>query len=110
MTDDRLAYLFDTWRDWMRAPDHRHALGYPSTASGIRYRPGGDFDAMVASLDETMALAMDACIDDLPLMERTAVYAVVIGPMVWRLREPVHIVHERARDMLKIALNRRGIE
>lgn len=110
MTDERLSYLLDSWREWMRRPDHLGALGYPPTASGIRYRPGGDFDAMISNLDETMALAVDACVDDLPLMERTAVYAVVIGPAVWRLREPMADVHERARDMLKIALNRRGIE
>ena len=32
-----------------------------------------DFDGMVASLDETMALAVDACIDGLPDNERLAV-------------------------------------
>lgn len=108
--DARLSYLLDTWRDYMRAPDHRAALGYPSTAAGIRYRAGDDFDAMVDSLDDTMARAVDACVDDLPLMERTAVNAVVIGPMVWRLREPIYDVYERARAMLKISLKTRGIE
>jgi hypothetical protein len=108
MTDERLSYLLDTWRDWMREPDH--SLGYPSTAAGIRWRPGDDFDAMIASLDDTMAQAVDACVDDLPLMERTAVSAVVLGPQVWRLREPMHVVYERARSLLKISLNARGIE
>lgn len=108
MTEERLSYLLDTWREWMREPDH--SLGYPSTAAGIRWRPGDDFDAMVASLDETMALAVDACVDDLPLMERTAVNAVIIGPMVWRLREPIYDVYDRARALLKVSLNTRGIE
>jgi hypothetical protein len=44
------------------------------------------------------------------MMERTAVVAVVIGPMVWRLREPVGIVYDRARSLLKIALKTRGID
>lgn len=108
MNDDRLSYLLETWREFQHRDDH--GLGYPSTAAGIRWRPGDDFDGMVASLDETMALAVDASIDSLPLMERTAVYAVVIGPMVWRLREPVGVVYDRARAMLKISLNARGIE
>ena len=108
MTDDRLTYLLETWRDWLRTPDL--GLGYPSTAAGIRWRPGDDFDAMVASLDETMALAVDAAVDSLPLMERTAVNAVVIGPMKWEMREPVGIVCDRARAMLKVGLNARGIE
>jgi len=65
---------------------------------------------MVESLDERMALAVDASIDDLPLMERTAVYAVVIGPMVWRLREPVYDVYDRAREALKTRLRGKGID
>ena len=110
MTDDRLSYLLDTWREWMRAPDHRAHLGYPSTAAGIRWRPGDDFDDMVESLDQRMALAVDACVDSLPIMERTAVHATVLGPMVWRLREPVAVVYARAREVLKLGLSMRGIE
>lgn len=109
MDDQRLSYLLDTWREWYKAPDHRE-LGYPSRAAGIRYSASSDFDTMLDSLDQTMALAVDACVDDLPLMERTAVVAVVIGPMVWRLREPVGIVYDRARSLLKIALKTRGID
>ena len=94
----------------MRRPDHLRALGYPATASGIRYRAHDDFDGMVDHLDETMALAVDAVIDDLPLNERTAVHAVIIGPMVWRFRDPVQDVYGRARDMIKVALTLRGID
>lgn len=105
--DARLDYLIDTWREWLRAPDTN--LGYPSTAAGIRWRPGDDFDALVEHLDETMARAVDASVDSLPLPERTAFVAVTIGPMVWRLREPVYAVHARAREMLKLGLKMRGI-
>lgn len=110
VTDDRLSYLLDTWREWMRRPDHLRALGYPPTAAGIRFRAQDDFDGMVDYLDETMALAVDAAVDDLPLNERTAVHAVVIGPMVWRFREPINDVYERARELIKAALHMRGIE
>ena len=108
MTDDRLSLLLDTWRDWLREPDHR--LGYPTRAAGIRYAHATDFDSMCETMDRTLAEAVDTAVDDLPLMERTAVYAVVIGPQVWRLREPMHTVYERARVMLKIRLNARGID
>jgi hypothetical protein len=53
---------------------------------------------------------VDTAVDDLPLAERTSVYSVVIGPAVWRLREPIHVVYERARGLLKIRLRARGIE
>lgn len=109
MTDDRLSYLLDTWREHMHRDDH--GLGYPATAAGIRWRPGDDFDGMVASLDETMALAVDACIDGLPDNERLAVGFVVLeSPRVWRFREPIEVIYARAREMLKVRLNARGIE
>jgi hypothetical protein len=111
LTDDRLSYLLATWREWISAPEHVADLGYPSRAAGIRYRSGDDFDAMVDSMDRTMALAVDSAVDDLPLNERTSVYAVIVsGGRVWRLREPIDTVYERARGLLKIRLRARGIE
>lgn len=108
MDDKRLSELLETWRDWCRIPSHD--LGYPRTAAGIRYRTGADFEAMCESMDERLAQAVDVSVDELPLAERTAVHAVVLGPMVWRLREPIQDVFERARAMLKIRLNGRGVE
>lgn len=109
MDSDRLTYLLQTWAEWSRRDDH--GLGYPSTAAGIRWRPGDDFDGMVASLDETMALAVDACVDGLPDNERIAVGVVVLAsPRVWRFREPIEVIYARAREMLKVRLNARGIE
>jgi hypothetical protein len=110
MTDERLSYLLDAWREWMRESDHRAELGYPSTAAGIRWRPPGDFDSMVAALDDTMALAVDAAVDSLPALERAAVNVVVIGPMRWMRPESVYEVYERARAMLRITLHARGVD
>jgi hypothetical protein len=110
MDDKRLSYLLAVWSEYMTRSDHRAELGYPSTAAGIRWRPPGDFDGMVATLDETMAQAVDAAVDSLPALERAAVNAVVIGPMRWKRYEPVHEVYERARGLLKISLNARGVE
>lgn len=109
MTDDRLSWLLDLWRDWVRRPDHRHALGYPSTAAGIRFRAGQDFESMVTDVDQTQALAVDAAIDSLPPLERTAVHHVLIASE-YRAREPLQDVYLRARTSLKISLNKRGIE
>lgn len=110
MTDERLSYLLESWREWMRESDHRAELGYPSTAAGIRWRAPGDFDSMVAALDDTMALAVDAAVDSLPSLERAAVNAVVIGPMRWMRHESVYETYERARGLLRITLHARGID
>jgi hypothetical protein len=108
MDDKRLSYLLETWRDWLNEPAMH--LGYPSTAAGIRWRSADDWEDLVDHLDETMARAVDTAVDDLPLPERTSVYSVVVRPAVWRLREPMHVVYERARGLLKVQLRARGIE
>lgn len=107
MDDQRLTYLLATWREYMHDPEIR--LGYPSRAAGIRYSAGRDFGDMTDSLDFDMARAVDACIDSLPLMERMAVQSTVLD-VDWRMVEPLYVVHERARGLLKIALKSRGIE
>ena len=109
MTDDRLSYLLDVWREWIRQTDHRHELGYPSTAAGIRYRGGTDFETMTDSMDQTHALAVDAAIDSLEPLERRAVHHVLIRSQ-WASSIPLQDVFARAREMLKITLHRRGIE
>ena len=96
MTDDRLTWLLDLWRDWMRRPDHR-------------FRAGSDFDSMVDNVDNSQALAVDAAIDSLPHLERTAVHHVLIAS-VYRAREPLQDVYGRARERLKISLHARNIE
>ena len=108
MDDKRLSYLLATWAEWLREPAVH--LGYPSTAAGIRWRSADDWEDLVDHLDDTMARAVDTAVDDLPLMERTAVYATVIVAQVWRLREPIADVYVRACGMLKVRLRARGIE
>jgi len=109
MTDDRLSWLLDLWRDWVKRPDHRHELGYPSTAAGIRFRAGSDFDSMVDNVDNSQAMAVDAAIDSLPSLERIAVHHVLIAS-VYGAKEPLQDVYLRARDQLKISLRMRNIE
>jgi DNA-directed RNA polymerase specialized sigma24 family protein len=109
MTEEDLSRHLETWRDWCRRPDL--GLGYPSTATGIRYKAGDDFDSMVDWLDDRVALAVDASVDDLPPPERTAVRCTLLdGVKYWAYAERIEYVYERAREALKVALNKKGIE
>ena len=108
MTDDDLSNHLHAWKSWCNRPDL--GLGYPTTAAGIRYSTGADFDGMIDWLDDRIALAVDAAVDDLPVNERIAVRCAVLdGPRVWRFREPLEVVYGRAREMLKVGLHARGI-
>lgn len=110
MTDDRLSYLLDLWAEYMRGelggtgmPD-----GYDSRAHVGSSTASKAWDAMVNDVERWQAEVIDACIDDLPLNECAAVHCVKLAS-VWRLREPIQIVYDRAREALKVSLNRRGV-
>lgn len=109
MTDDRLSDLLDLWAQWMHEADLPEGLPKRSPVALGRYAVGTDFDEMCESMDIQQAEAVDAAIGDLPLNERVAVHAVKLSS-VWRLREPIDVVYERARGMLVIGLAMRGIE
>jgi hypothetical protein len=64
---------------------------------------------MVDNVDNSQALAVDAAIDSLPPLERIAVHHVLIAS-VYRAREPLQDVYQRARERLKISLHARNIE
>lgn len=107
---DSVSYALAVWREWLQQSDS-HRLGYPSRASGIRGTGAQDFDEMCHSMDERTARAVDACVDDLPRAERAAVYTVVLAPRrSWMQPDALMVVYERAREMLRVALKRRGIE
>lgn len=110
LDDKALSDLLATWKSWCQRDDTH--LGYPSRAAGIRWSPGQDFDEMCDSLDNRLAMAVDAVVDSLPPNEKAVVRAYVLdaGRHVWRFREPVEVIYARAREMLKIGLNRRGVE
>jgi hypothetical protein len=108
MLDKRLTELLRLWAEWCAMPSD--SLGYPSTAAGIRFRPGNDFEAMCSDMDDWLAHAVDVSVDELPIIERSAVHTVVLGAAAWTLREPVQDAYGRARDMLKARLIQRGVE
>lgn len=108
MDDKQLTYVLAVWREWHRRSDTR--LGYPPRAAGLHSATSQDFDSMCDAMDNTVAEAVDACVDDLAPLERRAVYAVVLGPATWSHSEPMQDVYVRARELLRTALRRRGIE
>lgn len=107
MKDERLTTILHTWRDWQRR--RVMPLGYPPRS--VPFLAGGayDGDSDYAAADDAEARIVQACVDDLPGAENSAVYNVVMGTRR-PLGEPLQEVYARAREMLKVALNRRGVE
>jgi hypothetical protein len=107
VTEERLTVILQTWRAWQRRPNTN--IGFPPRA--IPFMAGGayDGDSDYAAADDEESRIVQAAVDDLPGPEQSAVYNVIMGTRR-PLGEPLEVVYLRARAMLKIALNRRGVE
>lgn len=107
--DERLTFLLDNWAQWMRGG--RIARGLPTKSPGLRSPAGQDFTDMVEEVDVRLARAMDAIVDSLPQNERLAILRVKgLTTDVWRLREPWHVLHARARVMIRELMRKRRVE
>lgn len=87
MSENRLEWHFDNWRRWMRKDDVTD--GAPGKAAGC---VGGgysqSFDDMVDAADVRCARILDALVNSLSPIERSAVYHEYLYA-VWRAREDV---------------------
>lgn len=109
MTEDRV-----DWHLWNWAQYHRRSRarpqGYPNASTGLHnYTSGLDFDAECDWIDKRCAIATDAAVDDLPALERMAVYAKHLEGL-WGLPEPaLGLYYRSAIGMLGKRLDRRGV-
>ena len=104
--DQRLSDLLDIWAEWMRGKEG--PAGYSSRAHIGSSTASKEWDAMLADMEVWQAKAVNAAIDDLPINEAAAVYHVKLAS-VYRLREPIELVYDRARELLKIGLRARHV-
>lgn len=108
MSDDRLSWHLWNWARWHRLDPSR--LGYPRKASGgAQCYTNTDFDAMCNTADDACAEAVEAAINDLPMMEKVAIHHYHLYA-VYRSREPIEPIYNRACDAVKKTLTRRGID
>lgn len=115
MTDeDVLTDILQNWARWQRTPDL--AIGWPKRSHP--FQPAGDAAEVgpipqsdaYADVDEREAKIVDTVIHDLPLLERTALFNVVLGtrrPIDGN--QPLQLLYLRARAMLRVRLSAKGI-
>ena len=108
MADERLVWHLGNWVAWHRK-GNSVGVGYPSRASGGIGKSGStDFEAMCENSDNSMAMAVDALIDDLPQLERMAVYNEWMGT-VFKLHGDAAELYLGAVDKIGRGLRARGV-
>jgi len=77
MDSGKVLYYLDIWRDYMKGNTTK--LGYPSKAAGFLSSGVTSFDDMHDEIDINSARTVDQVIDDLPKLQRDAIYFVYLG-------------------------------
>lgn len=107
--DGRLDELLYLWERWMRSNQAYRELWYPDGAAGC---VGGGysqtFEDMLEQVDARVVEAVNGAVESLSPIEQCAVLHVHLHA-VFRFREPMEDVYQRARGLLKAALPMRGV-
>jgi len=106
--DERLLWHLRNWVAWHRK-GNSVGVWYSSRASGGIGKSGStDFEAMCANSDNTLAMAVDALVDDLPQRERLAIYNEWLAT-VFRFEGDAAALYESGVERLAKGLRARGI-
>lgn len=108
MDDGRVIYYLEIWRDWMH-PRKNNGLGYPSKSMGFGDSGIHNTDDWEESSDSIAGPAVDASIESLNAIEKTAIYVRWMGERT--LVNPIMIdVHYGvAINKLAIKLQEKGL-
>jgi len=109
-TPDRVEWHLENWRRWMRSGQEVDSL--PSRSSGVS--DGGTskgFDEMAEAEDRRCAKIVDAILDNLPPVERIAIYIErgVMGRVFKFVRVTYHQALSAGKAALGRELARRGV-
>lgn len=77
MDAGRVVYYLDLWRSYMKQDSHK--LGYKSKSTGFNTGGVHSFEDMADEVDNDSARTVDKVIDDLPTMQKTAIYTIYLG-------------------------------
>jgi hypothetical protein len=77
MEAGRVTYYLDLWRSYMQQDSHK--LGYKSKSTGFNTGGIHSFEDMADEVDSDAARVVDQVIDDLPTMQKNALYVVYLS-------------------------------
>lgn len=108
MESAKVLYYLDLWRDYMQGNSGK-SLGYPSKAAGFMSSGISSFDEMGEEIDITSARTVDQVIDDLPRLQRDAIYFVYLGQKSKMTDTQLELNYDLALDNLQTRLSERNL-
>ena len=108
MDSGKVLYYLDLWREYMQGNSGK-SLGYPSKAAGFMSSGISSFDEMGEEIDITSARTVDQVIDDLPRLQRDAIYFVYLGQKVKMTDTQLELNFDVAMNVLKVRLSEKNL-
>ena len=107
MDAGRVIYYLDVWHDYMKGNTTK--LGYPSKAAGFMSSGISSFDDMSDEIDINSARIVDQVIDDLPMLQKDAIYYIYLGQKVKMTDTQLEINYDLALDALRVKLTEKNL-
>ena len=108
MDSGKVLYYLDLWKDYMKGNSGK-SLGYPSKAAGFMSSGISSFDEMGEEIDITSARTVDQVIDDLPRLQKDAIYYVYLGQKVKMTDTQIELNFDVAIDVLRVRLPEKNL-
>ena len=77
MDISKVKYYLDLWQSYMQQDNHK--LGYKSKSTGFMSGGLHSFEDLGEQIDNDAARTVDQAIDDLPTMQKNALYVVYLS-------------------------------
>jgi hypothetical protein len=108
MDSGKVLYYLDLWKDYMKSNSGK-SLGYPSKAAGFMSSGISSFDDMHDEIDINSARIVDQAIDDLPKLQKDAIYLVHLGQKVKMTDFQLELNYDLALSNLQLKLTEKNI-
>lgn len=108
MDSGRVLYYLDLWRDYMENNSGK-SLGYPSKAAGFISSGISSFEEWGEEIDISDAKTVEKVIDDLPKLQKDAIYFVYLGDKADMTDTQLEINYDLALDNLQIKLTEKNL-
>lgn len=107
MDKPKVIYYLDLWRSWMK--HHNNGLGYKTRSTGFNTGGVHSFEDMADEVDSEAARVVDKVIDDLPTMQKNAIYIIYLGEKSMIDTRVLEYYYDNALMMLQRKLKEKNL-
>jgi hypothetical protein len=107
MEAGRVTYYLDLWRDYMKS--HNSGLGYKTRSTGFMTGGLNSFEDLGEQVDNDAARTVDKVIDDLPMMQKNALYVVYLSQKATMDTRVLEYYYDSALMMLQRKLKEKNL-